>query len=236
MRLPTSVPGHRAAASLIVSLATASVAGADCPPSVQARIDFIEARLDERRGYARNWSRLWTAAYATGVVFQSVRAGLEDDEGKRADLVVGAVKATYGTARVWRDPPTARLGADPMRDVPANDASGCEHRLAIGEELLRMNAKEARQRWSWKRHLANIAINTVGGLIVTEGFDENGGWMSAGIGIAVGELQIWSRPASGDDDLAEYERRFSPPTTAQPTWSVSAWMSSGAGMRLQVRF
>lgn len=229
---------RRAAALVVVLLlaAPSAAAGADCPPPIQARIDFLESRLDARRGYARNWWRLWTAGYAAGAVFQGVNAGLEGDEGKRADLIVSAVKAAYGTGRLWWwDRPNARHGGDPMREVPTGDANACERRLAIGEELLRVNAKESRKRWSWKRHLSNIAINAIGGVIVAEGFDENDGWISAGIGIGVGELQILSRPA-GSNDLAEYERRFSPPSAAKPTWSISTRISDGAGVQLQMRF
>lgn len=211
-------------------------AGAACPGPIQARIDFLESRLDARRGYALNWWRLWTGAYATGAVFQGVSAGLEDDEGARADLIVSAVKAVYGTGRLWWDRPNARRGADPMREVPADDADACERRLAIGEELLRVNARQARKRWSWKRHLSNIAINVLGGIIVAEGFDENDGWISAGIGTAVGELQILSRPAGSDNDLSEYERQFSPPSAAKPTWSISTRISDGAGVQLRLRF
>lgn len=234
--VPPDLGQRVATAVLLAILSTASSAAADCNPLVQARIEFLEARLEERRDYARNWWRLWTVAYGTGMVFQSVSAGLEDDEGERADLVVSAIKAGYGTIRLLRHPPNARRGADPMRHVPGDDAKACERRLAVGEELLRTNARQAAGRWSWKRHAANLAINLIGGLIVTEGFDENAGWMSMGVGIAVGELQIWTHPASATEDLAEYERKFSPPSAAKPQWSVFSRVSEGVGLQLQVRY
>jgi hypothetical protein len=95
-----------------------------------------------------------------------------------------------------------------MRAVDPVDESACRERLRVGEELLRTNARESESRWSWKRHAANVAINVAGALIVAEGFDESRGWRSAGIGIAVGETFTFSHPWKGDDDLAEYERRF----------------------------
>lgn len=217
-------------------MAAPSNAHAVCPEPIQARIDFLEERLDARRNYARNWWRLWTTVYAAGVVFQGASIGFEDDEGERADLIVGTVKSIFGTARLWTERPNARLGADTMRAIPPDDANACERRLAVGEEMLRINAEESHNRWSWKRHLGNVAVNTIGGVIVTEGFDEDSGWESMGIGIAVGALQIFSSPAGGDDDLEEYERRFSPPTAAKPSWNVAARFSDGIGLQLQVRY
>ena len=182
---------------------------ARCEANTAERIRFIEDRLEERRTYATWWWRGWTTTYAVGTVFQAARAGVEDSEGKRADLAVSAAKALFGTARLLYDRPTARLGAEPMQEVAASDQAGCLARLGVGEDLLRKNAKESRSRWDWKRHLGNVAVNAAGAVIVAYGFDdETRGWRSAGIGIAVGEAMIFSHPWHGDDDLADYEARF----------------------------
>lgn len=206
---------------------------AECAPDVRERLAFLEQRLDDRRTYADRWWKIWTATYGTGTIVQSVRAGLEDDTGERADYTVGAVKALYGTVWLLRAPPTARRGADAMRAVATTGPAGCAERLQVGERLLRENAREAESRWSWKRHLANVAINVAGGVIVAEGFDESDGWISAGIGIAVGEAMTWSRPWRADDDLVEYEHRFDPGRASRPTWHVSPW---GRGVRVGLRF
>jgi hypothetical protein len=205
-----------------------------CDPDTAARLAFLEQRLDERRTYADRWWKIWTGGYALGTVVQSVRAGIEDDDGEQADLVVGAAKALFGTTRLLLFPPNARVGADPMRAVTPDSDAACRDRLAVGEDLLRRNAEESASRWSWKRHVANVAINVVGGVIVAEGFDETDGWTSAGIGIAVGETMTLTHPWTGEDDLEAYERRFAsvPPATA-PELRLGSW---GRGLRVSVLF
>jgi hypothetical protein len=182
---------------------------ARCDAGTAERIRFIEERLEQRRPYATWWWRGWTSAYGVGTVLQGVRAGVEDSEGKQADLAVSAGKALIGTVRQLFDRPPARLGAEPMRVVATTDEASCRERLLVGEDLLRRSAVDTETRWDWKRHLGNLLLNAAGAAIVAYGFDdETRGWRSAGIGIAVGEVMILSRPWHGDDDLAEYERRF----------------------------
>jgi len=205
-----------------------------CDAGTAERLRFIEEHLEQRRPYATWWWRGWTGAYAVGMVVQSVRAGTEDTESRRADATVGAVKALIGTTRLLFDRPTARLGAEPMQAVASSNEAACRERLAVGEELLRKNAKESGSRWDWKRHAGNVALNAAGAAIVAYGFDdETRGWRSAGIGIAVGEAMIFSYPWHGDDDLAEYERRFQGTGTPRTSLRVVPW---GSGARLVLNF
>jgi hypothetical protein len=197
--------------------------GAPCDPDTSARLRFLEDRLDARRTYADWWWKGWTGFYGIGTVVETVQAATEDDEGKQADYAVSAAKAAFGTVRVALYPPIARGGADPMRAVPLDGAGACRERLDVGERLLRESAHESESRWSWKRHLANVGINVAGGLIVAEGFDESDGWISAGVGIAVGEAMTFSHPWKADDDLAEYERRFEGPAAPRVSWHVLPW-------------
>lgn len=207
---------------------------AHCDADRAERIRFIESRLEERRTYADYWWKGWTSAYGVGAVLEGVRAGVEDKTSRKADYAVSAAKAAFGTGRLLLYPPSARVGADPMRAIDPVDDAACRERLAVGEGLLRENAKESESRWDWKRHLANVAINVAGGLIVAEGFDDDRGWTSAGVGIAVGEAMTFSHPWNSDDDLADYERRFggAPPPTPM-SFSIGPW---GRGAALRIGF
>jgi hypothetical protein len=188
-----------------------------CSAGTAERLTFIEDRLELRRPYAKYWWMGWTGFYGLGMVIQSAQAPFEGDDSRQADLVVSAVKASFGVTRLLLWPPTAKAGADAMRVVEPTDESQCRERLRIGEELMRKNARESESRWDWKRHAANVGINVAGALIVAEEYDDPWrGWRSAGIGIAVGEVFTFSHPWKADDDLAEYEEKFGTSADLQP--------------------
>jgi hypothetical protein len=203
-----------------------------CGPEQQARLDWLVDRLESHERYADLWWRGWIGFYGIGAVVEGVRAGVEDDRGKRADQIVSAVKAVGGVTRLYFFRPTARLGADPLGDDRFDDEAACRQAVEHAESLLRDAAEESDQRWRILPHLSNVAINMAGAVIVTEGFDENDGWASAAVGIAVGEAMIWSHPWTGHDDLEEYRTRFSAAPT-KATWAVAPL---SRGLSLQVRF
>jgi hypothetical protein len=238
--MTSSKVGRRALAVLVLSTIVLARYGAaappdagSCDPDTAARLRFLEERLDARRTYADWWWKGWTGFYGIGTVVETVQAATEDDEGKQADYAVSAGKAAFGTVRLALYPPTARQGADPIRAVPLGGPGACRERLDVGERLLRENAHESESRWDWKRHLANVGINVAGGLIVAEGFDESDGWISAGVGIAVGEAMTFSHPWEADDDLAEYQRRFEGPAAPRVSWHVLPWQG---GARFMLAF
>jgi hypothetical protein len=228
---------------MVLGMVSGAVARADdsglagCSAGTGERLTFIEQRLEERRPYGKYWWMGWTGFYGLGTVIQTARAATEKDDSTQADLVVSAVKASFGVTRLLVWPPTAKAGTDAMRVVDPVDESACRERLRIGEELLRRNAHESKSRWDWKRHAANVAINVGGALIVAEGWDDpTRGWRSAGIGIAVGEVFTFSHPWKADDDLVEYESRFGTNADYAPkpvSWSVAP---SLGGVQLQMKF
>jgi hypothetical protein len=204
-----------------------------CAGDTQARLGWLVERLESREQYADLWWRGWIGFYGLGVVVQSVRAGIEDDRGDRADYVVGAVKALGGVTRLYFSRPTARLGADPLLDGAFTDETACRSAVDDAETLLRKAAHESDRRWRLTPHLVNLGINVAGGVIVAEGFDEDDGWISAAIGIAVGEAMLWSHPWKGRSDLTEYEARFTVAANPDPTWAIAPYRR---GLSVQVRF
>jgi hypothetical protein len=204
-----------------------------CDSESATRLQWLTERLDSRERYADLWWRGWTGFYGIGAVVQGAQAGVEDDRGKRADYIVSAVKAVGGTTRLYFSRPVARLGADPLRAEALADDAACRARVEEGEALLRQAAHESTRRWDWKAHFFNVALNMAGAVIVTEGFDENEGWTSAGVGIAVGEAMLWSHPWRGKSDLAEYEARFERTAAMPMSWAVLPYER---GFRVQVRF
>ena len=86
-------------------------------------------------------------------------------------------------------------------------------------------------RYSWRRHLLGIATNLLGGAAIWTLGNGRDAAESTLIGIAVGEVQIWSQPWRAAGDLRDYEARF--PDADQTAWSVRA---RGPGVELAWRF
>lgn len=202
---------------------------------IDERLAYLEPELDDGRLYATIWHKGWVAFYLLGIVVESYLAATTDDSAKRADYIVGAIKAPGGAFNLLWSGLRAQNGADPVRELPNATREDRLRRLALAERLLAQDAKEAQRRWSWKRHLLNVGVNSAGALIVGEGFgDRERAWRSAGIGIGVGEVMIWSQPWEAPGELAEYERRFGTTVETDPTaWQLDIVpMQNGAAVQL----
>jgi len=206
---------------------------APCDPATSERLDFVMARLEERHTYARRWWMGFTGFYGIGTVVSSVQASQEGNSGQRANYAISAVKAAFGTGRLWFDRPAAVRGAEPVREELPN----CTAALDRGEQLLQRAARETRSRSSWKRHLGVIGVNVAGALIGGEGWGaRKDAWISAATGIAVGEVMTWSHPWHGEEDLAAYESRF--PDRAASSQSRLQWqlLPTPTGLAVLARF
>ncbi len=195
---------------------------------LDARIAFIEERLDAHRKHAYYWQWGWTGFYGAGLVVQSLRAGLSEDNEHQADYVVSAVKAAGGVARMLLSPHPGRQGADPIRAMGGTSREAKARKLAKAEELLVENAKAADRRWSTKAHAANVLVNLAGGAIVW-GLGAPSDALSATLlGIAVGTANIMSSPWYADKDYAEYQQRFGNRTSRKWDWKLVPTMGGAA--------
>ncbi len=174
----------------------------------EARLGFIEERLDDGRRTAQVWQYGWTGAFAVGLVSSTAQAVLADDGDERVYQIVGAVKSAGALGQMLTDPLPARLGADPVRAVPADSAEGRLQRLAVGERQLVENAARAESRYSWRRHLEGVTTNLIGGGVIYALGDSTDALVSTLSGILVGELQIWSQPWRATSDLGDYRNAF----------------------------
>lgn len=174
---------------------------------LEARLRFLEARICVQRSHAELWWGSWVSFYAAGALVQGTRAMLADAPADRADSWISAAKATAAALRYVLDPYGGVRGLEP----PAAGVGEASRRvrLAHAERVLAHNAERTEQARAWYAHAINIVVNVAGGVIVAAGFDEPAkGFLSAGIGVAVGEVAILTSPWEADDDLADYRQRF----------------------------
>lgn len=201
---------------------------------IASRLSFLEERLDAGRGTARAWQYGWTGIYATTLAFGVGQAIAADDGDTRVASLVGAVKSAGALGSLVADPLPARLGADPLRAVPAEDRRGRLERLAVGERQIRANAADALSRYSWQRHLEGVTVNLIGGAVIWAFGDPTDALVSTLSGIAIGEAQIWSQPWRASRDLDDYRAAF-PTTTARRgiEWELRPTLN---GAQLTLRF
>jgi hypothetical protein len=197
---------------------------------LDARLRFLEERLDDGETWAKYWQWGWAGTYSGSTVYGTVRAIVTNKEKNRTDHIVSAVKSAIGTSWMLLSRQPGRNGADSMRAITGNSRDARLARLAEGEVLLQAVAKRAEQRSDWRMHAGNIALNLAGaGFVFGFGRDSDA-WLSLGVGTAVGELSIFSAPARGIQDLSDYQTRFGMKTASRFHWTIVPTMGGAAVM------
>jgi hypothetical protein len=200
------IPQRRAktTALVIAILAIAAVAGhvyaddAAAPVAPSGELaNHIQRELDHEASRERLWWNSWMAAYSGLTVGQGVAAGLSGDHDTRADLGVGAATSFIGALGVLISPlPEIDAAAETLRAMPSD---GEDARRARDEAAVRLREQAANvesEVRSWVPHVLNLAVAGGSSLVLWKGFDQGtaAAW-NFGVGLAVGELQIWTKPS-----------------------------------------
>jgi hypothetical protein len=189
---------------------------------VERRIAFIEERLDASRRHAQIWYWSWLAINGGATVGLSAASVLTDNGDDRASYIPQAVLAALGVADLTLIRPLdARLGAAPIRALPAATPAERRAQLERAEAQLRSNAERAASRRSVLLHVASLGLNGAAGL-ATWAFGEPGDALVSFLsGAAAGELYIWTEPGAPARDWQDYQRFAAHAATAPvPRWSV----------------
>ncbi len=205
---------------------------------IEARIAFIEERLDDGQLYSQIWQYGFTTGYSGGVVLGVVGASVTNDKDQRVNFIVTGSKAVLGVARLLWAPHPGRHGGQPIRDVQGESREDKIRRLQVAEALLEENVERARDRWGWQRHVGNAVINFAGA-VITWKLGEHGDAISGGlVGLGVGTGMAFSMPWRAEGDLEDYKREFqSVPQTSRVRWSLAPMVTEGAqGAMLRLEF
>lgn len=230
----TSLAHKTIAAALAASflLAPAAAFAQSCDAATEARLQFLETRLEEARGNTMLWWGSWLAIFSIGAVYGTTAGALEDNNEIAAANFITASKSVLGIAQLTLRPHVGRHGADAARAIPKDSPANCAERLRVAEQTLESAAEDANMRWSWKRHMASLVLNLGAGVIVAEACDEPGqGWRDFAVSEVSSEAHLWTHPTRATDDWAAYRNQFDGAPLAKDRASLSfAAIPGGVGL------
>jgi len=226
------------AASFLLTSVSSSFAQT-CDPDTEAKLEFIETRLDEGQKHEKWWWRSWMTIYSIGFAYKIYEGAVTRDGSNSTAHFFTAGKSALGIADLTLRPHVGRHGAAPMRAIPKTTAQYCAERLALAEKSISQAADQSNMRWSWKRHLSSLALNLAVATAIDVGWDDEGtAWRDFGVSQVSAELSIWTHPTRAYHDYQEYRVKFGnggavPDARAPSSMSLAA---SPRGLGLAWRF
>lgn len=199
---------------------------------IDARLQFLEQRLDSERTGAQLWQYGWTAFNGGSMAAEAAFAATADNRKDRATDAVQSVEGLIGVLNLVLRPLPARFGADPLRDLPGATRADRLNRLSLAEDLLRRGAARADEPYEILPHVGVVAVNLLAGAAIWKLADLRHAYQAVIPGIVLGELQLWTIPQRPVDDLDGYRARTTASSRA-PTWQVVALPG---GVEISLRF
>jgi len=180
---------------------------------LEERLEYLDAAFDDMRPGGIVWVAFWAAVYQGLFAYQLTEAvrGTESWMTSRPASIVGAVECEISfvlTVALPFRPMTARRQ---FHEEMSPGLKSRARRLARGERLLLAAKGDVDFMRSWISHVAYIGMSLVGGAIVW-GIEGRDGWkhalISAGGGIALGIVNIWSTPIKALKHHAVYTGKY----------------------------
>jgi hypothetical protein len=190
----------------VLLLALSATAEAQCPAMDGASSELAErtpservAFLLERTRSVEEAGRIWSATFAMGYLglaaAQIAVLTASTDQGRRADMAIGAVSSLLGVASIVVLPMQVIVDRPEMEELAPRAAAGDCDALARAERIFASDAGSEDFGTSWLMHVGSMLFNIGIGLVQGLGYGRwESGAISAAIGIAVGELQLLTKP------------------------------------------
>jgi hypothetical protein len=165
----------------------ASVAKASCEDDL-----VLQQDIDKEVRGLRIWSISWGSIYAVNAGVNLGIAAATHDPNVRIDLTVGGISAVVGALSAY---------LLPLRfTIPLQSAHRCD--------VLERVAEEQQLGRSWLGHVGNVAVNAAVLMILGVGYHHwQSAFIGAGIGLAVGELTLWTQPGNLQNLLKQHQLR-----------------------------
>ena len=206
-----------------------------CPPmagssgalddvDAEARLTFIQQRMQHDARRARMWAWSWAGAYSGLVVANGIRIGFASGRDDLIDTTLATAASSIGLIalaalplKVMRD----QRALDALIAAPPEGGDRCAL-LAEAERLLLRDAASEALGKSFVVHAGSFVFNVGLGLLLGAGF---GHWTQGTIvsftGIAVGEVQTFTQPTDAIDSLSRYRAGQLYPATERRASSLT---------------
>jgi hypothetical protein len=156
---------------------------------------MVESTLESDRDASRLWYFSWTSFYIVATSVNVAVAFAASDPGLRADARVTAVTSGIGLVFTAALPPPSLFYSPCAAQHDASDAC-----LARQRARLASTAADERLATSWLAHVGGAAVNVGAGVYSWFHDDRRAtAVLATVVGLAVGELQIWTRPTIARD-------------------------------------
>jgi hypothetical protein len=200
----------------------------------ETRLGWLDRRLHRAARRATWWSIGWGSLYGGLTVGQLALLPTASSKGETAEKVVGATASFIGVLSVAILPP--RVIADTRwwsrhRAAATPDTDPCAL-LADAEQLLIRDAADDEFGIGPLVHIGNFVINVAAGLVLGLGYDRWAAWSyTTLVGIAIGEIQVITRPTDALNDLAAYRagELDGSARAERLQWAVAPLLSRGGG-------
>lgn len=200
---------------------------------IDARLKFLDARLNELNRPSSIWQYGWTGFYGVSSGVQLYKGIDENDSDDEIKYYVGAAKSAAGVALFLLKPLPIIVGLDDYRNLPKDTKAQKLARLREAESLMQHEAIRADNRYNLKPHLMTIGLNLLGGAVIAAFGDSDDAIESTAVGIAIGEAAIWSHPKASQKHWDAYQHKFNHKDKNAWDWKLIPGHKSIA---LQVKF
>lgn len=195
---------------LLPALFTSTLAVADPAPDTQARIQWIQSKLNAASGSARLWQYGWTSFHAASTLVYGEQAYTADSPAEghdRTDAQVAAISSFLGLMGNLLDPLTTASNARALTALPANNDAEMAAKLKKAEIFLHQNALQEQRARSMKAHIATTLVALISGLVVAHDDNRNDdGERTFAGSLLFGELQIFTAPTDATQAWEAYQR------------------------------
>jgi len=205
---------------------------------VQARIQYIQQKLDQGKPIASLWWNGWLYGYTAATIAQGAVFATSESLKTRQDMALGAATTLIGAAGQLLMPMVPVSAPKKLALIPGDTPEQRAEKLKKAEELFKASSDREKEGRSWKMHAVSGAVNLGTGLVTWLGFDRTvkSGLIAFAINTAITEAQIFTQPTRAIRDYKVYCEKYKaglPTALYKPKtrWYVNAF-PGGLALRM----